>query len=271
MANSGVNSGGSQFFITLDPTSWLDGKHAVFGKIVDGMDVVNAIGAVPTSPDAPADSEAITTIQTVTIVREGSAAESFDLAAVLGVPKLSIQDIYYDPTKNVLANEVTKRGGYDYFGSNDLASWFLGVRTEFPPIGTNEVNVSEIIYAGSDPFFFRGTCYSYADSIDQTGKMLILSFLNLDGAAQDPPVVFEVDFTSEAAGIFTEEGTHYNIAYTWDRIGNIVQLKINFSASAYIQLYFPAGADASGTVFARFTLSSTFNASGTFNLFDPID
>jgi len=50
MANSGPNTGGSQFFVTLAATAWLDGKHAVFGKVTEGADIVRAIGKTETGP-----------------------------------------------------------------------------------------------------------------------------------------------------------------------------------------------------------------------------
>ncbi len=49
MANAGPNTGGSQFFINLVNNNFLDGKHPVFGKVVEGMDVIDAIGKVDTN------------------------------------------------------------------------------------------------------------------------------------------------------------------------------------------------------------------------------
>lgn len=50
MANSGPNSGGSQFFLNLVNNNFLDGKHPVFGKVVEGMDIVDKMGKVKTGP-----------------------------------------------------------------------------------------------------------------------------------------------------------------------------------------------------------------------------
>lgn len=63
MANSGPNSGGSQFFITLDEAPWLNNRHAVFGRVTDGLEVVKTIGNVQTNvSDRPLEDVTITTL-----------------------------------------------------------------------------------------------------------------------------------------------------------------------------------------------------------------
>jgi len=60
MANSGPDSNGSQFFITVAETPWLDGKHVVFGEVLEGMDVIKAVEAVGDADGKPSKPVVIT-------------------------------------------------------------------------------------------------------------------------------------------------------------------------------------------------------------------
>ena len=119
MANSGSDTGGSQLFITLRDTPWLNQKHAVFGKVVQGLDVVQAIGLL---------NGGDVTIRKVTITRVGAAAQAFDVHA-WALPVVKQTPVVFDtsqaPTTIQLLYPPKNYTVFHYFNSPNLKDWTM--------------------------------------------------------------------------------------------------------------------------------------------------
>jgi len=72
MANAGADTNGSQFFITTVQTPWLDGRHVVFGRVLEGMDIVKKVEAVGSQSGTP--SKEVTIVDSGVLALEGDAA-----------------------------------------------------------------------------------------------------------------------------------------------------------------------------------------------------
>jgi peptidyl-prolyl cis-trans isomerase A (cyclophilin A) len=133
MANSGTNSNGSQFYITLSPQSELDNHYTVFGNVVEGMDVVTNIGSVATDTNSKPLVPII--ITNLTILRIGTAASNFNADAVippLPNPQIKADRISASGPDLLLLWSYTSNSVYRVCYSSDLNTWngfYLGAYT----------------------------------------------------------------------------------------------------------------------------------------------
>lgn len=124
MANSGRNSNGSQFFVTVTNTAWLDGKHSVFGEVVEGMDLVHAISNVATdTSDRPLTPVVINEVR---ILRIGAAAQAFRPEDITpSLPDVGVVPTAIQLTTNQLALLVDSRTNHylHAYITTDLQNW----------------------------------------------------------------------------------------------------------------------------------------------------
>jgi cyclophilin family peptidyl-prolyl cis-trans isomerase len=214
MANSGINTNGSQFFITLNPTRFLDRKHSIFGKVVEGMSIVTAIGNLPASS---------VTIQNITILRIGTAASAFDfsqwyLPEVRGV---KIDELSVDPaTENYdLTFDRSPFTQYTAYHSTDLQTWEPitdGSLTHLADISSTTLDVSAV--STSEPRkFFRAAAASYPIAPTSINGLTIN--LNLTSAITSQ--LLSLNFTDEPTGSIDFEAPvgSYTVGATNGRIG----------------------------------------------------
>mgnify|MGYP003922987339 CR=1 FL=1 len=124
MANSGANTNGSQFFITLRATPVLDDRHSVFGRIVEGLSIVQSIGNVATGANEKPIEDVI--IERIDIVRQGSAAAAFH-ASEKYIPKLSgVPNFELDLSDDKVAMVFQRKANaiYTVYEFSNFNAWY---------------------------------------------------------------------------------------------------------------------------------------------------
>jgi len=217
MANTGrANSGGAQFFVTTEPATHLENKHTIFGEVVDGQSVVDAINQVPTTNEKP-DEDVV--INSLTIIREGDAAQAFDPTAY-DVPTLGNAELI--PIVGVdeyfLNTDLQPYFQYFVYQSTDLESWLnIGQLPRiFTDTGRQDLSIGAGLPAATYGFW-QGVRAVYPD-IPNGGVTIEVS----DTSTTPDELAFTLVLNEDLTGSFTPEGgNEFEISYyAWHEFGD---------------------------------------------------
>jgi cyclophilin family peptidyl-prolyl cis-trans isomerase len=198
MANSGKNTNGSQFFVTVTETPHLNDVHTIFGEVVEGYEsCVLPLSNVPTGAnDVPTQDVLITS---VTIERLGASAQAFNpLNPALGLPVCSMHQTTLGCTPT---GTMTMRWpepahcSYTLFDSPDLANWSgqsISYYSGFSPAVQQSLDVTEIPAPGAPRHFFNLAKATYF--------LLPPTFQNRRMVLTGSTYLTTIDITSETGG-----------------------------------------------------------------------
>ena len=171
MANAGPGTNGSQFFITLAPTPWLDGKHTIFGKIVEGQTVVDSIGQVKTVAGDKPEKDVI--LESVKIIRKGKDAKNFKAVAVFEdkLAKAKIEGEKKEATIAAMKKENSEKFSSLKAEAKELES---GVKIHYLERGEDKkIPEGSMILVNYSGYFEDGTLFdtSYQDVAEKNGAL----------------------------------------------------------------------------------------------------
>jgi hypothetical protein len=268
MANSGPDSNGSQFFVTVAPFTSGNSNYVIFGRVISGTNVVAAINSVKTdSSDKPLSN---VFIQHVEIRRVGDAAQAFDInsqklpivtnvpvSLVLGSTNVSL----------IFSNQINTDNRW--YSSTNLRSWTahnLGIEGATP--ASNSVHAA----TDSPQKFFRMARIQYPSSTaapkDVLGRTLRMVFASPAGTNT---IIFNSSGggTYNFPGVGTGSGTVKS--YTWSQqpYNHGRLFPINFSALSQQTLILTFASPTNGTFTGTVYSFPSFSVSGTFKLSGP--
>jgi cyclophilin family peptidyl-prolyl cis-trans isomerase len=274
MANAGENTNSSQFFITLAATSWLDRKHAVFGRVLtEDLGLIHTMGAV--SVDNNNKPLTPLTIEHVEIRAIGSAAQAF-LEATDTLPALSALKPTLSLNSGVANATFTREPYNDYYlyQSNDLHTWTDAFyEYGMDPVQQQNVSIGAIT---------KTTCFKLS-TIDYgyLPENLVGKTIHLIMTSSDPDQTLDFTLTSEESatntgtplGTFNLDGTTSGnvLAYIWETNKQFGILYILPDTVPQLDVFMKFTGQNEGNFTAKLATTaatSAYNFFGTFTIED---
>jgi hypothetical protein len=263
-ANTGPNSNGSQFFITVAPTPWLNDVHTIFGQVTEGADVVQMISQVETDQQNRPWEQVH--LHSVSIERVGAAAEAFDIHAQ-GLPDVTMDGLAARRHNEVVKLAFARPAHADLRlrESTDLEAWTShGMGIELDSSEDQEVERG----LTGDARFFALTRVQYPSSTLAPRKLANRA-VRVTFTGDSSVLVMELG--EENGGIYTFGAEHSGTITSWTWVQEVYRGRLSVTTTGLVpmtlRLDFTSelGGKLVGTLYANppFTVSGTFTLSPT--------